>query len=476
MVAIPFPINSSPGVRIQDGGGRLINARVEKVEGEGRGKVRWIRTAGLGTLTTVPVRVHCRGFIFVNSELFMALDDRIVKITLAGGVYTVTDLGSLLGTLPVTFARNNKVPTPDIVAVTENGAFNILSGGAPTAFADADLPIPNSVSFSDGYFFFTLGDARVFASGLNDVTIDALTFAKAESRPGGLIRGWVFAQNLFLAGQDNIEVWQNTANAPPGFPFSRSTVIRIGLAGPFSVAGFEDEYGGDPMWVGSDGRVYKLTGLSAEAISTVDVERSIAGAADKTLLRAQVYMENGHPIWSLTGTNFTWEYDSSTQSWIERTSYLDNRWRAERTIKAFGMWVAGDRATGKLFEIAPTAFREDANPMIWEVLSGQAANYPGRFVVGRTDFDFVTGVGNAAGAVPIETDPHVEVTWSDDGGYYWHIPRLLHLGAQARTGRVPPLFLTGMTGAQGRMYKLRVSDPVPAIFMGGNMAIEGRSE
>ncbi len=35
-------------------------------------------------------------------------------------------------------------------------------------------------------------------------------------------------------------------------------------------------------------------------------------------------------------------------------------------------------------------------------------------------FDFAVGVGNAPGQDPIETDPSVEISYSDDGGYTWN--------------------------------------------------------
>lgn len=458
-------------MRLQDSGGRLINCRVEKVEGAGRSSYRYVRTAGLRKHTEATGRAHCRGFIYIGSTLIMALDERVVKVTEAAGVYTVTDLGALAGSGPVRFARNNKRPTPDIVAVADGYVFNIFTDSAPTAFADVDLPSPVDVTFGDGVFFWPVGDGRVFSSGINAVTVDALDFATAESRPGGLLRGWIFGQNLFLQGPDNTEVWTNAGN-PTGFPYTRSTVIRIGLAAASAVAGYEDEFGGVPMWVGSDLRVYKLSGLSVEAVSTNDVERAIGGVEDKNDLEAVVYMEDGHPIWSLTGPAFSWEYDFQNGSWIERQSYLSKRWRASQTVKAFGQWLAGDRETGELHQITRSVYKEGAHPLIWEVESGQVADYPSRFVVPRTDFDFVTGVGNAEGEDPIETNPQVEVSWTDDGGYFWHLPRLLPLGRQAKTVRVPPLLMTGRTGAQGRRYRLTVSDPVPVIFLGGAMAIQ----
>jgi hypothetical protein len=54
-----------------------------------------------------------------------------------------------------------------VVAVdVDNGAYQLSTGGAPANYnGGGNLPQPNSVWFQDGYFFFTIADGRVFASG-----------------------------------------------------------------------------------------------------------------------------------------------------------------------------------------------------------------------------------------------------------------------------------------------------------------------
>ena len=66
-----------------------------------------------------------RGWLLVGSTLYGAYLDKAVTIDAGGTVIQLT--GALSGALPVSWARNNTAPVPDIVAVSENGAFTVTS-------------------------------------------------------------------------------------------------------------------------------------------------------------------------------------------------------------------------------------------------------------------------------------------------------------------------------------------------------------
>ena len=51
MVAVPFPVTSSPGARPQEGAGRLINAYAIKTEQGAATPLKWMRSPGLRQLT-----------------------------------------------------------------------------------------------------------------------------------------------------------------------------------------------------------------------------------------------------------------------------------------------------------------------------------------------------------------------------------------------------------------------------------------
>ncbi len=473
MVAIPFPTSSAPGKRPHESAGRLINAYREPLIPGARGKNVWRRAPGLKQWATT-AQSGFRGALQVGATLYAAWSGKVRRFD-SGGVETA--VGNLTGTKKVFWARNNKA-TSDIVVVDPDNGASIVTAASVTAFADADLPQPCDVCQLDGYFFFAIADGRCFASAINDIGVDALAFTTCEGKPDSLLRAIPWG-DLYLCGTQSIEVYHDTAEPPPGFPFSRVTLIPRGLIGRYAISGFEDGVGKGIVFVGDDGVVYALNGYQPTKISTPDVDRAIrawldaGGAGDDFELSA--YVVGGHSCIKLRAPAFTWIFDLDTTDWFERQSYGLSTWRAVGGFNAFGKWIAGDSESGALVEITEDVATEAGSPLVWQMESGPVTAFPSRIAVAEASFEIAQGVGIATGADPIETDPSVEISYSDDGGISWSVPRIGKLGRQQETPGPIKLAKTGMTKNQGRRWRLAVSDPVDVELTGGDMQAELRS-
>jgi hypothetical protein len=471
MVEITFPLSSAPGKGKQESGGRLVNAFTEKLADTARAKTVRRRSPGITQVAATTDYSHLRGFHNSGDIVYAALDERLVKITRSGSTYSIADLGELAGDTPVTFAQNNQ-ETPDKVVVTENGAFNVFSDSAPTAFAAPALPQPNSVTSIGGYLVFTTLFGEIWATGLNVLTVATDSFTTAQQKSDTLLRGVTFRNEFIACGKTSMEVYVNAGTSP--FPLAYSTSIPRGLRGPWAIAGHQDGWSNELIWVGDDNKVYQLDGYRPVAISAHDVERAIEDITDDDDLEASVYMHGGHAIWSLSSSSWTWEFNLTTRQWNERKSYLQSRWRASQSVSALGEWLVGDRESGKVGVIDPDAFTEFGEPLIWTVESAPGSAFPGRVSVPRVDFDFEVGVGAVTGSTT-QTDPQVAISWSDDGGASFSSPVMRSLGALAKWQTAITINRTGMAGAKGRIWRLEVSDPVRVALYGGTMVAEGRA-
>lgn len=473
MADILFPISTAPGARPGEGAGRLINTYAEKLQDGARAPFARRRAPGL---TAMGVTEHncMRGMHYHNGNLFIAQAERLSFVSVVMGAYVVTDIGALPGTGRVTFARNNKAPVPDILCVTENDVYVITTGSPPASLGDGDLPQPLTVCFLAGYFIFAIRDGRVFFSGLNDTTISALDFGKAESRPGGIYGAYPYGELLLLCGPSFIEVWQNAGNAT-GSPFSRAAVIPRGIASTFAIAGFEDGFS-TIAFVGDDNGVYLLSGgYTPSKVSTPDLDRLIEAVSDKTTLDVTVSITSGHHWISVSGPTFSWVYEVQTGLWHERKSYDETNWRAVCSAMAFGGWAMGDRYTGQVWMLDANAAREGLEPLVATFMSQPGSGFPNRMAIPRADFDFIVGQGLVAGEEPIETDPVVLISWSDNGGASFGVPVSRKLGAMANNRTRVTVNRTGMAGPYGRVWKLDVSDPVFLSLLSGSMDADPRS-
>lgn len=466
VVQVPFPPASAKG-KFAESGGRLVNAFVEKLAD---GRVKTSRVPGIRAIIETTDYSHCRGSIEINGIVLAALDDRLVTITLSGGNYTLTDIGAFSGDETVYFARNNKSPTPDIVAVTDSTAFEIDTTTGASAYSDSDVGSPNSVCFLGGYFIFSYGNARMRATGLNDVAINTLDTAFAESKPDGLWRVVALGKNLYACGPQTIEIWPNTGNAN-GFPFSYLGTIPRGIAGPDAIAGWENDWSNTLIFAGSDNVVYRINGSIPEAISSPSVSKDLQRLEDKSTLRAIVYEHEGHSVWALSCADWTWCYDVSTGSWFERASYGQAMWRASAPVKCFGQWVIGDGATGKFGVIDPDYGYEFGDALNMVVASATMSGFPARAALTRLDLDMMSGVGISTGSDPIETAPVVSISWSLDGGVAFGSPVLREIGQQGKYKQGIRVNRLGTASAKGAQIKLECSDPRPVSLFSGQLMV-----
>ncbi|WMT88277.1 hypothetical protein NO932_06610 [Pelagibacterium sp. 26DY04] len=471
MPAIAFPPSTAPSINPTENGGRLINAYAEKAPEGSRGPYLFRRAPGLEEAFEVGSSDH-RGAITIGSVLYVLNGDTITSVTKSGSTYSTGSVtGTVTGSGRVIMARNMRSPDAQVMIVHDSG-ISLLEAGAVADFSDPDLPGVNSVTFQDGYFFFTTGDGRCFASGINDTTINELDYVTAESSVDGLVRGIAFGRELLLMGETTTEFWGNTGNAE-GFPFSRGPVISVGLFGRFAVTGHEYGFPAPLAWVGNDKRIYRLNGYAPEPISTPHIDRLLAELDDGEAIEANCFVSAGHACYVFSGPTWTLVYDTSTGTWHERKSYGADRWRTHLTINAFNEWLALDRTGSAVLRMNDRARKEGTQPLVFEVWSSQAHRFPGRAFVKRGSFDFVTGVGKDRGISPIETEPRVSIAWSDDGGRSFGNDLVRSLGTQ---GEIVPIdvFRCGLTGRHGRQWRLKVSDPVEVSLLGGAMDIEER--
>ncbi len=371
----------------------------------------------------------------------------------------------------VTFARNNKSPTPDQVLVTPSlGAYTFTTGSL--SVLDVDGQLPNSVCFGEGYFFFTVGDGRCYASGLNATTVSSLDKIQTEAKAEPLVRGVFFNGDLYLFGLTHTEVWGSGGNPnASGFPLNRSGVIWRGLIAPLAVCGFEEGFHPVLIWVADDYSVRVANGYEAVSISPPDLDRAIEACTTKSAIRCAVYHIDGHACVAIDlAGEATWVYDLDEQKWHERKSDGETHWRfTGNTVRAFGKWIGGDHHTGNLLYIDDQTYEEDGDPVEFMVESIAMEGFPTRLMVPRADFNFVSGVGDAT-----TPDPEVKIQWSDDGGHRWSDPVTRKLGEAGRYLTQVRVNRCGLTGVKGRRWRVTVSDPVYVGLLGGDMTVQPR--
>jgi hypothetical protein len=183
---------------------RMVNLFPEVVPDGGKEPAFLQRCPGLRLVATVgdgPIR----GMWKFGDFLYVASGGKLYR---ADGNFAVTELGLINGSGPVSMSDNG---TQLFVACNPDAFIYNASTGVFAQITDPDFPGAVTVGYLDGYFVFNEPNSqRFWVTSLNDGTqIDPLDFASAEGNPDNIVSLMVDHREVWLFGNNTIEVWYN---------------------------------------------------------------------------------------------------------------------------------------------------------------------------------------------------------------------------------------------------------------------------
>ena len=453
MTATPLPTRSNPGTFPVSGEPRLINCYAQDSGNDQKAPVILIPCAGQKRFSSTAGNA-CRGMIFVQEaetntgRIYSANGFGLWSIEEDG---TKTNIKLISGSGNVYFARNdiNEVET---MMVANQKAYVIKNNAA--TFKTYDF-IPDGVTFCGGYFVMWIADGqnkgRFYASDLSSTDIDPLSFATAESNPDGLTKAHGLGKVLILIGKQTTEFW--SINGGGDFPFTYAGAgLNFGSNSPHTVQDFNNGV----AWVGNDNVVYFVYGYQETPISTIEVSALIEAEPDKSNLVAFTYQRGIDKFYCLQGTGWTREFNARTGAWHDGRTGPFNQWDSLFNVKAWGRDIFGSRFNGQFSENDINLYTENGAVFVSGYDLYDLHNFPKGLSHHKFEILAETGHGNAE--CP---DPKLMLSWSDDGGRIFSPERHLSLGGKADYNATMKALRLGSARRAGRMYRIRISDPVP---------------
>ena len=489
---------------------RMVNLFPEAVPEGGKEAGFLSRAPGL-TLRVVVGAGPIRGMLRHASYLYVASGTTLYRVDSS---YTVTTLGTIAGTGPVSMSNNGAQ-----LFVACNGPSYIYNF-TTLVFAqitDGDFPGAQVVTFLDGYFVFTEPNSqRFWVTAIYDgLSVDPLDFASAEGSPDNLVSVIADHREVWLFGEQSVEVWYNSGGID--FPLSRinGAFNEIGCAATYSVAKADNGV----FWLGSDDRgkgiVYRSQGYNGARISTHAVEWQIQKYSTISDAIGYTYQQDGHIFYVLTfpTANATWVYDVLTGAWHERAGWTDDQFVRHRSnCQAFynGLTLIGDFQNGNVYSFDLDVYADNNVTQKW--LRTWRALDTGQNNLKRTaqhalQLDCETGVGlngldlfdpnlydtidtEASEALMLENDndliteaaplsppvqganPQVMLRWSDDGGHTWSYEQWRSMGKIGEYGYRAIWRRLGMTTKlRDRVYEISGTDPVKIAIVGAELQL-----
>ena len=446
---------------------KMVNMYAESSQAPTKGdtKLTLYNTSGLSIWHDFENDLSIYGLKKMNGDLYSVVGIDVYKIT---SNKTTTLLGCLVAS--PNFVRMAKNGT-ELGIVDEPGNGYVATSSTLTQITDPDYELSADIVTLDGYGIFLKKDSsKFFISALTDLfTFDATEFDHAfgkQQKGIGLAR---FNGYLWIFGESQTEIYQNTGNVDFPFELLKGATIDRGCKNKRSIA----QYGEQLCWFGDDDEVYLAQGLQYKSISTYAISEQISELIRIDDVKAIMYDENGHTFYKLSfiTDKKTFVYDLSESIWLNQESIdrvnKPNRWRVNAHEFFTSKNLAGDFESSIIWEIDPTVFKEGDRTIISEVISKTFFAKGARIKLDRLQIDTEAGVGTATGE---GVDAQIMLQVSKDGGRTWGAERWISLGKIGEYNKKAIWRSLGI--AKQFTFKIKVSDPNKRYLLGAYVDYE----
>jgi hypothetical protein len=302
-----------------------------------------------------------------------------------------------------------------------------------TQILDPNFTVPGQITYVDGYFIYNQPNtAKFWFSQLNDGTAySSLNFATIESRPDLTMGTAPTKGELWVFGQNHVEVWYDEGNAPPGSPFSKQvgSDIDIGVVAPWSIVQVNDLL----MWMDSRGFIAQsdvspflrgaASGFDLKKISDESVDNEIDSYAIISDAVACSYNDHGHIMYEISFPSEmkTWVYDATTQSWHQKAWLNPITGQLEHSLCQFcdrfqNLLVCGGVRNGQLYILSRNTYTDAGQPIIRKRTTSIFESNMKQIGVDSIEVRINCGQALPTGQ---GSNPQMMLRYSNDGGYTW---------------------------------------------------------
>jgi hypothetical protein len=450
---------SNPAKHKFEGNARLVNMYSEGLGQDAKNTVAVYATEGLDTWIT-PVLGKVWALQPTETMLYGVTGVTVWGIDLSG---VVTIIGTLPIEGPVYMDRNRRNPTQVVLVTVENAQYRVIEGVIMTLVTTNSAGPPSSVVVHDGQVILSLNFNRYQQGAIDDATtFNALAVTKAERSPDEVLRVMALENDLVIFGTQSVEWHQNQPDGVSLATYVPVNHISIGLLSARAAVRLDRNL----LWLASDGTVRQMIGYDGQVVSTPAVQRAIGMLSDPTEIYAFAWNSRsiGHSFVAFSCDKWTWVYDLTEGMWHERASYNRPNWRVSAMTEWNGRLLAGDDATGEIYDISGSLMDEAGDPVECICQTPPADSFPYAVPCHGVILDGIPGTGRVLVNQPQNSDPVVYMAYSDDGGQTFSAERSAPVGQAGGTNTRTKWLRLNLLRRNGRTFRFRTSARVVRGF------------
>lgn len=408
--------------------------------------LKYRQTVGVGPHRGKPIKFGTSWFTVSRGEFYEVS---------SSGVATVR------GTLNTTSGRIKMVKNFSTQILVIDGTYGyIWNGTTLTQIADPDFPAnPIDCAYLDSYFIVVAGGTNNFyISDLeNGTSWVATEYGVTQQRADNLKAISTATGDVWLPGEESLEIWTNTGNATFPFQVIKGLLFDYGTLATHSIEALD----ANPIWLSNTpfGGNIIVTGVGRQPkiLSDDDLNWQLSQLTRTDDAVAMVYYQAGVPFYILTfpTDGVTYGLDIQTGWWHKRESPDGGAWEPAGLIFYGNEHIAVSSVDGNVYTLDFDTHTDNAQNR--RRLRRAAVLEDRGLKTAHNSLEVLCSVG--VGTMTGEgVNPQAVLRYSDDGGSTWSHDLPQPLGVQG--ARDTRLIWDQLGDTYGRIYELRCDHPV----------------
>ncbi len=372
----------------------------------GISKAQLVASRGVLPLATGPGLD--RGGVNWNDTLYRAMGARLVRVSSAGAVTDIGDIGT--DNMPAGFDFSF-----DRLGIRSAGKLYYYDGTTLSQVTDIDLGEVRDLVWVDGYFMTTDGTSLVVTDLSNPASVSPLRYGSAESDPDAVTGLLELRDEVYAFGRYTIEAFQNVGGA--GFPFQvqKGATVPFGCVGATAKTIIGDTFafvgGAKDEPIG----VYVAGGGTARRISTPEVDELLAEETGTIEMEQRLIRGERQLLVHLSTCSLTFAAGASGEAEKPVWSVLQSGWfapyRPRRAVWCYGKHIVGDLESAALGELTQATADHFGEATAWQFDVGLMFNEGRGALLNEVELIGLFGTADTSVYLSATRDG---VTWSNE--------------------------------------------------------------
>lgn len=397
---------------------------------------------------------YARGLGVYSDNLYSTVGTELYKIDLNGS-------GTLIGTIPGTDRVKMVDDGLNLVIATGSTKPYQYDGANLTAGTDGDLPNAKTVAHINQRVIYEKSNGIAFADLDTPLTVNSANVLLANTRADDVKAVVTHRQQVFTFGVNTIEPSYFTGSGTPPYSRVNNSVQEIGTSSPYSIATNKDYI----YFLGTDKRVYRMSGLNSQAIDNPAIGQAIQGYSDVSDAYGVCITADGQNWYLLSfPTGGTWLFNESSGLWTSLAYGTDDDPHLICDYAyVYGKHLVSDRRNGNIYELDFDTFTDNGDAIqrqrtTQSIDSRLLGGEPGKqLYMNYLELEFETGVSL------VSAEAQIIMQYSDDDGRTWSQEYWQPIGEQGDFEKRVRWF--GFERFYKRRFRFTMTDPVKWVLI-----------